>query len=77
MNRPTRNIPEWNPAPHAEYGHSRAARLEENVDAAEIVLMAQEIARIDAIAPKGVAAGLRYNAAMTTLLNGRTMCKGV
>ena len=33
-------------------------------------LTAQEMDRIEAIVPKGVAAGSRYNAAMATLLNG-------
>lgn len=51
-------------------GTSSATRLEENAGAAEIVLTAQEIDRIEEIAPKGVAAGSRYNAAMMTLLNG-------
>jgi hypothetical protein len=44
--------------------------LEENVGAADIELSATELERIEAIVPKGVAAGSRYNPAMTTLLDG-------
>jgi aryl-alcohol dehydrogenase-like predicted oxidoreductase len=51
-------------------GTSNPQRLEENVGAADIELTAQELDRIEAIVPKGVAAGSRYNPAMTTLLDG-------
>lgn len=42
-------------------GTKRIAYLEENAGAAEIRLTAEEIRRIDEIAPKGVAAGDRYD----------------
>ncbi|HWQ07591.1 MAG TPA: aldo/keto reductase, partial [Holophaga sp.] len=41
-------------------GTSRQDHLDENLAALEIHLTAAELARIDRIAPKGVAAGLRY-----------------
>ncbi len=41
-------------------GTRRRDRLEENLGAAHLVLTASELERIDAIAPKGVAAGNRY-----------------
>lgn len=41
-------------------GTTKVERLEENAGAAEIELSAAELAEIDAIVPKGVAAGLRY-----------------
>ncbi len=41
-------------------GTKRAARLEENVAASEIVLSADDVARIEAAAPQGAAAGERY-----------------
>src|SRR5262249_9631585 len=41
-------------------GTKRRKYLEENVVAAEITLTPDELARIDAAAPKGVAAGQRY-----------------
>jgi aryl-alcohol dehydrogenase-like predicted oxidoreductase len=41
-------------------GTKRRTYLEENVAAAGIVLTSAELARIDAIAPLGVAAGTRY-----------------
>jgi len=41
-------------------GTKRISYLEENVQAASIVLSAKESAAIDAIAPKGIAAGTRY-----------------
>ena len=44
-------------------GTRHRARLEENVRAADIHLSATELARIDAIAPRGVAAGERYTEA--------------
>ena len=41
-------------------GTTSRARLEQNVAAAGIALSAEELAAIDAIAPRGVAAGARY-----------------
>lgn len=41
-------------------GTRRIERLEENAAAAEIELSADELARLDAAAPQGVAAGTRY-----------------
>jgi aryl-alcohol dehydrogenase-like predicted oxidoreductase len=51
-------------------GTSNPKRLEENVRAADIQLTQQELDRIESIAPSGVAAGSRYNEAMSKLLNG-------
>ncbi len=45
-------------------GTSSPKRLEENAGAVQIELTTQEMDRIEAIVPKGVAAGSRYNAAM-------------
>jgi aryl-alcohol dehydrogenase-like predicted oxidoreductase len=44
--------------------------LEENVAAAQITLTAQELASIDQIAPKGAAAGTRYDEQSMRFLNG-------
>ncbi|HUN92223.1 MAG TPA: aldo/keto reductase [Burkholderiaceae bacterium] len=41
-------------------GTTRIGALEENVDATRLVLSADVLQRIDAVAPKGVAAGPRY-----------------
>jgi aryl-alcohol dehydrogenase-like predicted oxidoreductase len=41
-------------------GTRQRGRLEENVAAAGISFTADELAKIDAIAPRGVAAGMRY-----------------
>ena len=41
-------------------GTTRVARLEENVVAGEIVLTDDDLRRIDAVAPRGAAAGTRY-----------------
>jgi aryl-alcohol dehydrogenase-like predicted oxidoreductase len=41
-------------------GTKRQRYLEENVAAAGVTLTAEQVARIDAVAPPGVAAGLRY-----------------
>jgi aryl-alcohol dehydrogenase-like predicted oxidoreductase len=41
-------------------GSKRRSRVEENVGAAEVALTAQDVARLDEIAPAGVAAGERY-----------------
>ncbi|HTR51595.1 MAG TPA: aldo/keto reductase [Kofleriaceae bacterium] len=51
-------------------GTKRVAYLEDNVGAATVRLTPAELARIDEIAPKGVAAGARYPQAAQTLLNG-------
>jgi aryl-alcohol dehydrogenase-like predicted oxidoreductase len=50
-------------------GTKRRAFVEENAAAATIALTASELAAIDAIAPKGVAAGERYAAAAMASLN--------
>jgi aryl-alcohol dehydrogenase-like predicted oxidoreductase len=51
-------------------GTSSRKRLEENIAAADIRLTDEELDRIEQVAPKGVAAGTRYDANMTRLLNG-------
>jgi len=51
-------------------GTSSLKRLEENVRAVDVELSEDELARIEQIAPHGVAAGSRYNEAMAKLLNG-------
>jgi aryl-alcohol dehydrogenase-like predicted oxidoreductase len=51
-------------------GTTSIARLEENLGAAAVTLNAAELRRIDAVAPLGVAAGLRYHPSMARLLNG-------
>jgi aryl-alcohol dehydrogenase-like predicted oxidoreductase len=51
-------------------GTSSVKRLEENVAAANIQLTKDELGEIDRIAPRGAAAGARYNEAMQGLLNG-------
>ena len=45
-------------------GTKRRSYLDENVAAADVRLTAEDLARIDEVAPKGVAAGLRYPAEM-------------
>jgi aryl-alcohol dehydrogenase-like predicted oxidoreductase len=50
-------------------GTRNAARLAENAAAVDVVLTAEDLARIDAIAPKGVAAGERYPTTMMKLVN--------
>ncbi len=50
-------------------GTKRRAYLEENVHAGEVRLTADELTQIDAIAPKGAAAGLRYPAAVMSSVN--------
>jgi aryl-alcohol dehydrogenase-like predicted oxidoreductase len=50
-------------------GTKRRSFLDENVAATEIQLTADELARIDAIAPRGVAAGERYPAAAMGSVN--------
>lgn len=51
-------------------GTKKLARLEENAKAAEVALSAAELARLDAAAPLGVAAGERYPSAGMASLNG-------
>jgi len=51
-------------------GTTRVAHLEEDVAAAEISLTADELAAIDAVAPKGVAAGSRYPEAAMKVVDG-------
>jgi aryl-alcohol dehydrogenase-like predicted oxidoreductase len=51
-------------------GTSNLKRLEENAGAAQIMLSAQELASIQQIAPKGVAAGARYDEQSKRFLNG-------
>jgi aryl-alcohol dehydrogenase-like predicted oxidoreductase len=50
-------------------GTTTRAHLEENVAAAAIALSAEDLARIDAVAPKGAAAGDRYHAAGMATVN--------
>ncbi|HEV2801280.1 MAG TPA: aldo/keto reductase [Pyrinomonadaceae bacterium] len=50
-------------------GTKRRKYLEENVGALEVRIMPEELARIDEIAPKGVAAGTRYPAAGMAAVN--------
>jgi aryl-alcohol dehydrogenase-like predicted oxidoreductase len=51
-------------------GTSSLKRLEENAAAADIRLSADELQRIESIAPPGVAVGTRYHAEGMGLLNG-------
>jgi aryl-alcohol dehydrogenase-like predicted oxidoreductase len=51
-------------------GTTRVQRLEENLASAEISLSDEELAAIEAVAPKGVAAGTRYPEASMTVLDG-------
>ncbi len=50
-------------------GTKRRSYLEENVAATGVQLSAEDLARIHEIAPKGVAAGERYPAAMMSFVN--------
>ncbi len=50
-------------------GTKRRERLEENIGALDVELGADDLARIDELAPLGVAAGTRYPEAMMKLLN--------
>jgi aryl-alcohol dehydrogenase-like predicted oxidoreductase len=50
-------------------GTKRRTYLEENVAAAEISLTADDLQRIDEVAPKGIAAGERYAAQAMSALN--------
>jgi aryl-alcohol dehydrogenase-like predicted oxidoreductase len=51
-------------------GTTRVERLEENLATADISLSAEELAAIEAVAPKGVAAGTRYPEASMQVLDG-------
>jgi aryl-alcohol dehydrogenase-like predicted oxidoreductase len=51
-------------------GTTRRGHLEENIAALDIVLTRDDLARIDAAAPKGAAAGLRYAEAGMKAVNG-------
>src|SRR5207248_2930037 len=53
-------------------GTKQRARLEENAQAVGIALRKSDLARIDAVAPKGVAAGARYAETGMRLLEGCT-----
>jgi aryl-alcohol dehydrogenase-like predicted oxidoreductase len=49
-------------------GTTTRVHFEENLEALRVVLTAPELARIDAVAPKGATAGLRYpEAGMRTI----------
>jgi aryl-alcohol dehydrogenase-like predicted oxidoreductase len=51
-------------------GTTSVARLEENAGASAIAMTPQDMARIEAVAPRRVAAGHRYPPTATHLLNG-------
>ncbi len=51
-------------------GTTRRSRLQENAGATAVTLAEHDLARIDAVAPKGVAAGARYAETGMRLLNG-------
>ena len=51
-------------------GTAKREHLEENLAALDITLSADELARIDAVAPKGAASGARYPEAALQHLNG-------
>ena len=51
-------------------GTKRRSYLNENVAAVEVRLSAEDLTRLDEVAPHGVAAGLRYPAAMMSMVNG-------
>ncbi|EYF08458.1 Aldo-keto reductase [Chondromyces apiculatus DSM 436] len=50
-------------------GTRRRTYLEENTKAVEVMLKPEDVARINAVAPRGAAAGERYAAVMMNLLN--------
>jgi aryl-alcohol dehydrogenase-like predicted oxidoreductase len=50
-------------------GTKRRSYLEENAAAADVTLSAKELRRIEAVAPRGVASGLRYPEEMMRLVN--------
>ncbi len=51
-------------------GTTKIENLEQNVAAAEITLSGEELARIDEVAPKGAAVGLRYPEQSMKMVNG-------
>ena len=51
------------------FGTKKRKYLEENLGALDVPLTAEDLRRIDEIAPKGVAVGLRYPEAMMRILN--------
>lgn len=51
-------------------GTKRRAYLQENLGALDVALTSDDLAQIDAISPKGVAAGERYPESMMKLVNG-------
>ncbi|MFJ5548080.1 aldo/keto reductase [Streptomyces sp. NPDC093225] len=51
-------------------GTKRRRYLEENVAATDITITAQDLAAIEAVAPRGIASGDRYSPEMMGLLNG-------
>ncbi|MDB6085076.1 MAG: Pyridoxine 4-dehydrogenase [Gammaproteobacteria bacterium] len=53
-------------------GTTSVARLEENLAATSITLTKSESERIEAVAPRGVAVGQRYNPAAMPSINGQT-----
>ena len=50
-------------------GTKRRAYLEENARAAAVALSAADLSRLDELAPKGVAAGERYDEARMKMVN--------
>jgi aryl-alcohol dehydrogenase-like predicted oxidoreductase len=51
-------------------GTKRRAFLEENVRAVDVTLTESDLRRIEAVAPKGAAAGARYSEAAMRTING-------
>ncbi len=51
-------------------GTTSRSHLEENLSAMDIVLSGEELKRIDAVAPKGAAAGMRYHEEGMKTVNG-------
>lgn len=51
-------------------GTTSPARLRENVGAAAVRIVQQDLERIEAVAPRGIARGERYNPQMMAFLNG-------
>jgi aryl-alcohol dehydrogenase-like predicted oxidoreductase len=51
-------------------GTTNPIRLEENLAAPQVTLSKNELQRIEAVAPRGVAVGQRYHPSMMQLLNG-------
>ena len=50
-------------------GTKRRKYLEDNLGALDVQLTAKDLAELDAISPKGAAAGLRYPEAMMQFVN--------